>query len=89
MLLALAPFGVVYGMRHDSVLTGLLVGNAAVFAISVALASGNVGTLVRHRGLALPFLVWLSAIGACDLLSWRLTAARDRGMTPLAGPVMP
>ena len=89
VLLALAPFGVVYGMRHDSVLTGLLVGNAAVFAISVALASGNVGTLVRHRGLALPFLVWLSAIGACDLLSWRLTAARDRGMTPLAGPVMP
>ncbi len=40
-----------------------------VAAITVALISGNVGTLVRHRGLALPYLVWLSAVGACGLLS--------------------
>jgi hypothetical protein len=88
-LIVLAPFGVGYGMRRDSVLTGLLVGNAAVFAISVAVTSGNVGTLVRHRGLALPFLVWLSTIGACDLLSGRLAAARDRLVTPLPRSVMP
>ena len=28
------------------------------------MTSGNIGTLIRHRGLALPYLVWLAALGA-------------------------
>ena len=35
----------------------------------MALTGGNIGTLVRHRGLALPYLIWLSAVGADALLT--------------------
>jgi hypothetical protein len=86
VLLALAPFGLFYGMRRDSVVAGLLFAHAAVFAVSVALVSGNVGTLVRHRGLALPFLVWLSSVGGCELLSRCVRAGRERGAAPVAAP---
>ena len=51
-------------------------------AAAVALNGGNVGTLVRHRGLALPYLVWLSAVGACQLVSFM-----QRG--ELARPAVP
>ena len=40
-------------------------------AALVAVTSGNVGTLIRHRGLALPYLVWLSAAGAAALINPR------------------
>ena len=66
-LVALVPVGILFAFRRDVVVTGLLVGHAVVAAVTVALTSGNVGTLVRHRGLALPYLVWLSAVGACEL----------------------
>ena len=35
------------------------------------MSDGNIGTLVRHRGLALPYLIWLSAVGAETLLTVR------------------
>jgi hypothetical protein len=72
LIVALAPIGVLGGFRRDSLLTSLLVGYAALGAVTVALTSGNIGTLVRHRGLALPYIVWLSAVGACDLIRWAL-----------------
>jgi hypothetical protein len=43
--------------------------HALVAALLVAIVSGNVGTLVRHRGMALPYFVWVSAVGACELLT--------------------
>src|SRR5262249_3037652 len=64
---ALAPVGIVFAMRRDSTVTCLLLVHAAIAALTVALISGNVGTLVRHRGLAVPYLLWLSAVGACEL----------------------
>jgi len=66
-MVALAPFGIVFAMRRDSTVTCLLLVHAAIAALTVALISGNVGTLVRHRGLAVPYLLWLSAVGACEL----------------------
>jgi hypothetical protein len=44
-----------------------LVAFALAAALPVALTSGNVGTLVRHRGLAVPFVAWLGAAGAAEL----------------------
>jgi hypothetical protein len=32
----------------------------------IAMNSGNVGTMVRHRDTVVPFVVWLSALGAVD-----------------------
>ena len=81
---AAAPIGLVLACRRDALVAGLLFGHALVAAVTVALTSGNVGTLVRHRGLALPYLVWLSAVGACDLWSARATAV---DATPAANHV--
>jgi hypothetical protein len=67
-LAALAAIGVPFAFRRDPMVTGLLVVHALLIGVVSALTDGNVGTLVRHRGLALPYLVWLSGVGACELL---------------------
>lgn len=66
-LVLMLPAGLVAAFRRDPVLAALLSAYAAAAGAIVALNSGNVGTLVRHRGLALPFLLWLSVLGACEL----------------------
>ena len=76
VLLALVPLGIAAGRRCDPQLTALLAAYAATAALLVALTSGNVGTLVRHRGLALPYLLWFSMLGACELVT-RLAASRQ------------
>jgi hypothetical protein len=63
--------GVRAGYRRDPLVTCLLVGYLVPTAVVVALTTGNVGTLVRHRTLIVPFLVWLSALGWFDLASRR------------------
>jgi hypothetical protein len=77
LLVLLAPFGVVLAMRRDALVTSLLLAHAVVAALTVALTSGNVGTLVRHRGLALPYFLWLSAVAFCELVSRIRLAAPD------------
>jgi hypothetical protein len=67
-MLALLPIGFIAALRRDPVVTMVLAAYACALAVPVALSDGNVGTLVRHRGLALPFLIWLSAAGADALL---------------------
>jgi hypothetical protein len=69
VLAALAPVGVLFGFRRDPIVTGLLIAHALLIAAASAFTDGNVGTLVRHRGLVLPYLVWLSGVGACELLA--------------------
>jgi hypothetical protein len=76
-VVALLPFGIVFALRRDVVVACVLLSTASIAIISVALTSGNVGTLVRHRGLAMPYLICLSAVGLCELLS-RAAAARGR-----------
>lgn len=71
----LLPLGVYAGLRRDLVLTGVLVAHAAAAILIVAVSSGNIGTLIRHRALALPYLVWLSAVGAHECA--RLIAQRS------------
>ena len=88
LLVLLLPVGVVCSFQRDAVLTGLLSGTALALIVAVALTSGNVGTLVRHRSLALPYLLWLSLSGLCELLA----RARVRGTAPAlskAEPVWP
>lgn len=73
VMVGLLPFGVIAGLRRDTVLTMALVSHGAMIAIVVALTSGNAGTLVRHRGLVLPYVVWLSALGAVAIARWMIT----------------
>jgi hypothetical protein len=66
VLAAFVPIGLLFAFHRDALIAGLLCGNALVAAVTVALVSGNVGTLVRHRGLAMPYLVWIGAVGMCE-----------------------
>ena len=83
LLAVLAPVGLLFAFRRDPTVAGLLLGHALVIAFAVAITGGNVGTLVRHRSLVLPYLVWLSAVGACELLSNR------RSFAPVAVTLTP
>jgi hypothetical protein len=81
IIVALAPIGLVFAFRRDTLVASLLLGYTLVAVVTVAVTSGNVGTLIRHRGLALPFMVCLSAVGACELIAW---ARHRREPTPAA-----
>jgi hypothetical protein len=83
LLVALACVGMLSGLRRDAAMTGLLVTHTLLIAAAAAFTDGNVGTLVRHRSLAVPYLVWLSGVGACELLA----AAHRRVSTPPAASV--
>jgi hypothetical protein len=69
VLLVSAVIGVASGLRRDAAMTGLLVTHVVLIASAAAFTDGNVGTLVRHRSLAVPYLVWLSGVGACELFA--------------------
>lgn len=75
VLLAFVPFGLFAGFRRDPLLTGLLASHAGALIMMVALTSGNIGTLIRHRGLALPYLAWLTGLGFCRVVEY-LTSNR-------------
>ena len=88
VLMALMPLGLVGAFRRDPLVSSILFGYGLLAAVTVAMTGGNIGTLVRHRGLALPFIVWLSAVGGCDLIRWawdrlRHTLGADRDPGPL------
>jgi hypothetical protein len=77
-IVLLLPIGVYAGLRRDIVVTCMLASHAAAAMLIIALASGNVGTLIRHRALALPYIVWLSAAGAHEVIR-RVAAGRAAG----------
>ncbi len=77
VILALVPIGLVAGIRRDAMLTSLLAAQAFAVMMMVAMTSGNIGTLIRHRGLVLPYLAWLAGLGAYELV---------RVATPVAAP---
>ncbi len=85
LLMVLAPIGVAGAMRRDPALASLLLAHAASIVMMVALASGNIGTLVRHRGLSLPYLVWFSVLGAAMVMSRLQAAGTSRAHLESAG----
>lgn len=75
LLVALAPFGLRAGFRRDPFLTAILSAHLVMAVALVAMTSGNVGTLVRHRALALPYVVWFGSLGLSMMLA-RLSGMR-------------
>ena len=78
-VLALLPVGFVVALRRDALVTMVIGAYAFALAALVAVTGGNIGTLVRHRGLALPFMIWLSAVGA-DALLTRTARKAEKGV---------
>ena len=70
LMVPLALVGVVAGFRRDVLVTLLLVSYIVVAAVPISLSNGNIGTLVRHRDTVVPFIVWLSGLGAVSLTGW-------------------
>lgn len=78
VLVIAALVGLRSAWRRDSLTTSLLVGYTLPLAAALALTNGNVGTLVRLRGLVTPFVIWIAALG-CALTVRRLMS----GGTPI------
>ena len=77
-LLVMAPIGMLAGLRRDPMLAMMLAAYAGASALAVGLSSGNIGALIRHRGITITYLVWLSALGACELLRGAGTTGERR-----------
>lgn len=71
--------GLVAGLWRDALLTGLLFGMAVVGTAAIAPASGNVGTLIRHRDMIVPFVVWLGVLGAIVTVNHCAARVRKEG----------
>jgi hypothetical protein len=67
-LVILALVGLVAGLRRDLLVTCMLAGFSFISAAAVGLNSGNIGSMVRHRDTVVPFVVWLSALGAAAVV---------------------
>ena len=65
LLLATVPFGLVAGWRRDPLVTAVLIGFVLPTALVLAFTNGNVGTLLRLRGLVTPYLMWIGVLGLC------------------------
>ena len=69
LLVLFACVGLIAGLRRDALVTCMLAGISATGAAVIAFNSGNVGTMVRFRDTVVPFMVWLSALGAVSVVS--------------------
>lgn len=87
VLLVCAAFGLPVAWRRDALVTSIICGYALVGLVVIAPNSGNVGTLVRHRDLILPFVAWIGAVGviciAARVTRRALGAMPARVFTPI------
>jgi hypothetical protein len=75
VLIVFAPVGLVAGWRRDPIAAALFGGYTLPTAAALALTNGNVGTLLRLRGIVIPYLLWLSAVGFCAWLQRQAAAS--------------
>jgi hypothetical protein len=89
LLLAGAIAGVAAGLKRDRLVTCLLIGYTIPTAAVVALTNGNVGTLLRFRGLVTPYLVWVGCFGLCVIMQRMLSTSRVLAARPLRDRSIP
>jgi hypothetical protein len=70
-LVIFAVPGVVIGFRRDRLLTCLFLGIALAGLAVIAPNSGNIGTLVRHRDMIVPFVISLGVLGGTHVIGRR------------------
>ena len=62
-LVILSIVGFRAAVRRDALVTGMFVACVLAAMVIIAPNSGNTGTLVRHRDMIVPAIVWLAATG--------------------------
>jgi hypothetical protein len=70
-LVLLLPAGCVAAWRCRPAPALVLTTYVLLTGTAIALRSGNVGTLVRHRGLILPFVICLASVAICHAIARR------------------
>jgi hypothetical protein len=82
-LVACLPLGLIVALRRAPLFASLLAAYGLTAVAIVALTSGNIGTLIRHRALAMPYIIWLSMTGGAEiavrLARWSSRRAGDGG----------
>ena len=76
LIVLFTPIGIVAGWRRDRLVTALLIGFVLPTAAALAITNGNVGTLLRLRGLVSPYLIWLAVLGGLAVLESLLARRR-------------
>jgi hypothetical protein len=87
-MVLLAPIGFAAGLRRDRLVACVLASFVVGGAVLVAVTSGNIGTLIRHRSLVMPFLVWLSVLGGAACLAALVRMREGRERAAPAPPVL-
>jgi hypothetical protein len=82
LIVVLVPIGAVVGWQRDATMTACLLGFAIPTAAVLAVTTGNVGTLLRLRGLVTPYLLWFAVLGGLAVCERLLTRARSTAFTP-------
>ena len=82
LTLLLTPAGVIEGWRRDRRVTAILIAFVVPMAAALAVTNGNVGTLLRLRGLVTPFMIWLAVLGALAAAEHILTSKAAPSMAP-------
>ena len=75
LMMPFACIGIFTGWPRNPSLTGMLIGYAGAAIAVIAPGSGNIGTVIRHRDMMVPFVVWLAAVGFVGVVS---SATRGR-----------
>ena len=77
LIVLFVPIGVIAGWRRAPTITACLLGFALPTAAVLAVTTGNVGTLLRLRGLVTPYLLWFAVLGALTVGEWLLKRPRS------------
>jgi hypothetical protein len=83
LMVAFASVGLIAGLRRDALVVSMLTAFALMGAGAIALNSGNIGTMVRFRDTIVPFVAFLTGIGACAAIESILAHASR--LPPIAG----
>jgi hypothetical protein len=83
LIVIFAPIGVVEGARRDWLITSLLIGFILPTAAALAVTNGNVGTLLRLRGIVSPYFMLVAAVGVLSVAEY-LLGRRTESPSPAA-----
>lgn len=73
-----ALIGFAAALERDALVTLMLAGYILAALMVITPNNGNIGTLVRHRDMVMPALVWLAGTGLCSIVANAVPAMRFR-----------
>jgi dolichyl-phosphate-mannose-protein mannosyltransferase len=80
-MMALLPLGFWAAARRHPAGACIITTYIILMFTAIALTSGNIGTLVRHRGLILPFVICIAAVATCHVLARAASHMEKRTVT--------